>query len=551
VYQKKKGSDGFEKIETKPPMAVVQDMLAAPAFPLPALGRILGAPAFARNGTLRTDPGYDPASTNYLTSSLHPKLVPSDPSVEEVAAAVSLIRDDLLGDFQFQSKADQANAIALFILPYARDLIEGPTPLHLADAPTPGSGKGLLLLVLLFPAFGDDIASITEGRDEDEWRKRITSALRDGRGAIIIDNIVSSLDSGALASALTATTWTDRVLGKSENLSLLVTVIWAATGNNSSLSAEIARRTARIRLNPTIERPWEREGFKHPDLRGWAAEHRTDLVHAGLVLVQNWISRGRPAWSGRPLGSFESWSRVMGGILEAANVQGFLDNSREVYEIASSESEVWGAFVQEWTLRYGEQEVAAANLFEIAQGIDGFPLGRSTTDRGQKTAFGAALASKRDRIFSGYRIESLGVRHRAACYRLQKTGEPNEPRRTSGLVSQSEKEDSINTIIAEGAERFPEVPRFPEGDLFQTEPEKPDPQSPSSTSSDSSPSSTPESEDPEENALRGELRAMLESGRLDELPADTREVLTHYADGTEPGIRDVAPFLATLRRPSN
>ena len=40
--------------------------------------------------------------------------------------------------------ADLANAVAAFILRFVRLLIEGPTPLHLIESPTPGSGKGLL-----------------------------------------------------------------------------------------------------------------------------------------------------------------------------------------------------------------------------------------------------------------------------------------------------------------------------------------------------------------------------------------------------------------------
>ncbi len=37
-------------------------------------------------------------------------------------------------------EADRAHALALLLLPYARDLIDGPTPNHLAESPEPGSG---------------------------------------------------------------------------------------------------------------------------------------------------------------------------------------------------------------------------------------------------------------------------------------------------------------------------------------------------------------------------------------------------------------------------
>ena len=50
---------------------------------------------------------------------------------------------------------------------------------------------------------------------------------------------------------------------------------------------------------------------------------------AALTLARNWFSEGRPQWSGRPLGSYEEWSRLVGGILEAADIPGFLGNKSE------------------------------------------------------------------------------------------------------------------------------------------------------------------------------------------------------------------------------
>ena len=52
---------------------------------------------------------------------------------------------------------------------------------------------------------------------------------------------------------------------------------------------------------------------------------RPDLVFACHILIQNWIDRGRPRGEA-VLSSFEDWSEVMGGILKAAGVEGFLQN---------------------------------------------------------------------------------------------------------------------------------------------------------------------------------------------------------------------------------
>jgi glutamate-ammonia-ligase adenylyltransferase len=42
-------------------------------------------------------------------------------------------------------------------------------------------------------------------------------------------------------------------------------------------------------------------------------------------------------WSGKPLGSFETWSQIMGGILEDAEIEGFLENLKGFRATSSNE----------------------------------------------------------------------------------------------------------------------------------------------------------------------------------------------------------------------
>ena len=59
---------------------------------------------------------------------------------------------------------------------------------------------------------------------------------------MLIDNLRRPLDSSALAAALTAPFWEDRLLGASETTRLPIRCIWIATGNNAEFSGEMARR---------------------------------------------------------------------------------------------------------------------------------------------------------------------------------------------------------------------------------------------------------------------------------------------------------------------
>ena len=64
------------------------------------------------------------------------------PSMNEINKAKDLLLDELLADFPFASQADRANAVAWLLLPLIRPSIDGPTPLHLIEAPIQGTGKG-------------------------------------------------------------------------------------------------------------------------------------------------------------------------------------------------------------------------------------------------------------------------------------------------------------------------------------------------------------------------------------------------------------------------
>jgi hypothetical protein len=68
----------------------------------------------------------------------------------------------------------------------------------------------------------------------------------------------------------------------------------------------------------------------------------------------------------------------MGGILEVADVPGFLGNLKEMYERADAEGGVWRSFVALWWDRLGTQQVSVADLYELAL-QSGIPLARGTS----------------------------------------------------------------------------------------------------------------------------------------------------------------------------
>ncbi|MBA3737331.1 MAG: hypothetical protein H0W97_02060 [Actinobacteria bacterium] len=426
----KRDASGAEQ-PCRPPGDVARNMLAQPDIRLPILERIVEAPVFGPDGEIETEPGYHPSSkTYYAGEGLALAPVPTTPSSTDVARAVAVF-NNLFNDFPFASEADRRNAESAMLLPFARGLVSDATPLHLFEAPTPGTGKGLLADVVAIPSTGRRAATLTEAGNEEEWRKRITAQLRNGRAITLIDNVRGRLESAALSAAITSPTWTDRLLGVSEIVAYPVRTTWIATGNNPALSREIARRTVRCRMDAGLDHPESRTGFLHP-LPDWAQANRAEIVWACLVLIQNWIAAGRPPWTGTPLGSLESWCRTMGGIFEAAGLEGFLDNLEEFRESSDEESAMWSAFLGRWWDSYGEREVIAPELFELAR--DGLDLGSGNT-KSQQTTLGNLLAQQRDRWYGDLRIERHGLvqGRRRWCLSTRtrtdrETGPPGPPR---------------------------------------------------------------------------------------------------------------------------
>src|SRR5439155_15741260 len=102
------------------------------------------------------------------------------PTAAELEAACGLF-DELLGDFPFADEAGYPGAVALLAEPFVRELIDGPTPLHFVDAPSAGTGKGLLTDVVQGVAYGDGVAVMSYTVNEEELRKRLLSVILKGR----------------------------------------------------------------------------------------------------------------------------------------------------------------------------------------------------------------------------------------------------------------------------------------------------------------------------------------------------------------------------------
>lgn len=360
------GNDG--KTPVPPPERLAKTLLSSPQLDLPPLVGIAELPVLRPDRTILTEPGYDPATRLLYRPAPGVKrvVIPERVTPMQLRSAMKLI-GELLVDFPFADEtASRATALAAFFSVVLRPAIEGPVPLFAIDAPEKGTGKSLLAGIISILATGREGSKQTAPHENaaEEWRKRITAILSRGAPVAILDNIEDALRSESLAAVLTSDRWEDRLLGKTLQIELPARVIWLATGNNLRLGGDLARRAVWIRLDARRARPWQRMGFRHANITGWARKHHPELVTALLTVVRAWVEQGCPGpeEGTPPLGSYDSWREIVGGVLLVAGVPGFLGNLAQFYEEVDSEATQWTAFLSEWHRRFQDDPITVRML---------------------------------------------------------------------------------------------------------------------------------------------------------------------------------------------
>jgi len=352
-----KDSDGNVR-EVAPPEDVARFLFNDATFrdALPELCSVVSTPFFAADGSLVGAEGYDEAAGVYLApGDLELARVSANPTDDEVKEAVRLLVEEVIADFPLggmnraqimaatgEDAAPVAHTLAYMLLPFAREMIDGPTPGHVFTKPEAGTGASLMDDVCAMIDSAKPAAAIVPPSRPEELAKTLTGALKDGPTRLRFDNVGAAIDNKELASAMTAQTYGARVLGRSQLVDVRVRCVWGFTANNFEATKEVLRRQIFIPLDSHEDDPETRtpeNGWRHANLRAWVRSNRGRLVWACLTIIQNWVAAGMEQQTDEVRGSYEEWSGVMGGILKAAGVEGFLLGQKAEQEKARDASQ--------------------------------------------------------------------------------------------------------------------------------------------------------------------------------------------------------------------
>jgi len=364
------------EVASSPPLDVVRDLLALDPkeWDLPPLESVSEAPIIRPDGSLLVVPGYDRATSIVYAPPLGFRLstLPAVISRADIEAAVALLYEMLAG-FPFVDPASKANFIALLLTILLRRAIEGKVPVALIDAPAAGTGKSLLAeIVALIHTGTNACMKPCPAKDDEEMRKTISAVLANGHVLTIFDNIVYRLDSAALALAVTASTWTDRLLGQTKVITLPQRTTWVVTGNNIALGGDMPRRCYWIRLDAKMYQPWQRSEFRIPDLLQWVRDRRGELLSALLTIAKAWYDSGKPETAAPSLGSFQEWANTVAAILDHAGIFGFLRNMEDLYSQSDPTDQQWEIFLAEVYERFSGRPFTVAQLVSCLRENDDF-----------------------------------------------------------------------------------------------------------------------------------------------------------------------------------
>lgn len=322
---------------------------------LPGLVSFTRSPVFARGWRWIGRPGYDEQSGIYYRGQ------PCRPA--EGTARL----DRALSRVQWKDPVvDRANFVGALLTALTMPLWGDGHPMVGFNGNKPGVGKSTLATILTMVAEGGRSRTLSYTRDEDEFEKRIGSALDRGDRVVVIDNAKrregsrgpGGVDSPCLERLITDARLSVRRLGGNTFIERPQNdVIFALTMNVSMLSKDLQRRCLPVNLyldGEPHEVDWLIDGRSIED---YLDEHRMGIVAELAGMVRRWVDAGCPMGQAQHSTSL-SWAATMDGILTLAGMPGFLSNfadssyaSDADYSTMMELAAAFPALTQDWSAK--------------------------------------------------------------------------------------------------------------------------------------------------------------------------------------------------------
>lgn len=298
------------KIPVPCPVPFAIKMLARRGqWQLRSLKGVTQIPVLRPDGSVLNEVGYDRATTLYfLPGDLDFNAIEAAPSRETALERLAMLKRELLSGFPFVADVDRSAALSGLMTGVLRRSMAS-APMHLFDAPTPGTGKSYFVDMIANVVHGTDAHAVAQGPDDTEMEKRLTGSLIDARELILLDNCTRPIGGELLNQATTQTLLDLRILGKTEKRLCESASAIMATGNNIAVYGDMVRRTILCTLDSKLERPEERTFVGNP--KAYALAHRAEIICAVLTIALAYRAAGSPLAAARPVAGFDDYDRLV------------------------------------------------------------------------------------------------------------------------------------------------------------------------------------------------------------------------------------------------
>lgn len=227
------------------------------------------------------------------------------------------IIEDYIGQFDFRDERSKASQVASMLACYCFHVFpEGHKRMaFITMANQAGSGKSLLAAMRLIPVFNENPTNnLSRG---DELEKLLYTKAQEGAPVVNFDDVKGKIADTRLNAFITSRWYSGRILGKSD--SFKVENFWQVffQGNHLELDTDMMRRSVIIDLR--VDRELGDRVFKRTLSESVLEreEERERILAALCGLVKNWNRKDRIKGK-TAVPTFEDWSSILGGIVEAA-----------------------------------------------------------------------------------------------------------------------------------------------------------------------------------------------------------------------------------------
>jgi len=368
--------------------------------------------------------GYDKRFGSWLPYNA-PQIKEGVFTVEE---AKNLI-DKIFSEFCFASEKDRTHAIAAFITPFLRGLFpkfSTRTPVFIYMANRERAGKdycagcsGVLYegVNVEEPAMSNDEKGA--GNNNEEIRKKIMACMIQGKKRFHSANNKGLLNNSILEGVTTSETWSDRILGKSENVTFSNEMDFSLSGNlGIRLTPDLANRARIINLHLVDEDANGRK-FKNPKLHEWIFENRGVIISALYTLIRKWMDDGMPKGE-TPFTSFPQWAAICGGIMESVGYSNPCEPDKSAIISLDSDTEEMKQLYESCYNNHAEKWLTKQEIRALAVS-EGIMADVDFNMMAEQVKFGQKIDKYVNRIMSGILMTVENLEQRASRRRYKFT----------------------------------------------------------------------------------------------------------------------------------